>query len=154
MATIRQTGGRGRNNYECVSTLLGKMILMIMLSDDMSSLSHDEFMEVICGVCARKGAYSRKRDGKRSDKQKLGYLKPISLSILLIHIHHYPNYVIGSCPSQRWCGPRVCWRWRTLRRMGRRPSGCCRTSTTASSSCRGGPGPPTAARAAGAGWAG
>ena len=26
------------------------MILMIMLSDDMSSLSHDEFMEVICGA--------------------------------------------------------------------------------------------------------
>ena len=55
---------------------------MIMLSDDMSSLSHDEFMEVICGVCARKGAYSRKRDGKRSDKQKLKNLKPIRLRIL------------------------------------------------------------------------
>ena len=56
------------------------MMLMIMLSDDMSS--HDEFMEVICGVCARKGAYSRKRDGKRSDKQKLKNLKPIRLRIL------------------------------------------------------------------------
>ena len=43
-----------------VATLLGKMILMIMLSDDMSSLSHVEFMEVICEVCAMKGAYPRK----------------------------------------------------------------------------------------------
>ena len=43
--------------------------------------------------------FPRKRDGKRSDKQKLGNLKSISLSILLIHIHHYPNYVIGSCPT-------------------------------------------------------
>ena len=73
------------------------MILMIMLSDDMSSLSHDEFMEVICGVCARKGANPKKRDGKRSDKQKLGKLKPISIRIL-IHTHHYPNNVIGSFP--------------------------------------------------------
>ena len=74
------------------------MILMIMLSDDMSS--HDEFMEVICGVCARKGANPRKRDAKRRDKQKLGNLKPISDRILeLIHTHHYPNYVIGSCPT-------------------------------------------------------
>ena len=71
---------------------------MIMLSDDMSS--HDEFMEVICGVCARKGAYSRKRDGKRSDKLKLGNLKPNSDRILeLIHTHHYSDYVIGSCPT-------------------------------------------------------
>ena len=62
--------------------------------------SHDEFMEVICGVCARKGANPRKRDAKRRDKQKLGNLKPISDRILeLIHTHHYPNYVIGSCPT-------------------------------------------------------
>ena len=62
--------------------------------------SHDEFMEVICGVCARKGANPRKRDAKRRDKQKLGNLKPISDRILeLIHTHHFPNYVIGSCPK-------------------------------------------------------
>ena len=60
----------------------------------MSSLSHDEFIKVICMVCARK------RDGKRSDKQKLGNLKPISDRILeLIHTTHYPKHVIGSCPT-------------------------------------------------------
>ena len=75
------------------------LILMIMFSDDMSSLSHDEFMDLICGMCTRKGAYPRKRDGKRSDKQKLGKLNPITDRILeLIHIHHYSDYVIGSCP--------------------------------------------------------
>ena len=68
-----------------------------MFSDDMSSMSHDEFMDVICGVCARKGTFTRKRDGKRSNKQKLGKLNPITDRILeLIHIHHY---IIGSFPT-------------------------------------------------------
>ena len=61
--------------------------------------SHDEFMDLICGVCARKGAYARKRDGKRSDKQKLGKLDPITDDILAqIRTHHYSDYMIGSCP--------------------------------------------------------
>ena len=30
------------------------LILMIMFSDDMSSLSHDEFMDLICGMCEDK----------------------------------------------------------------------------------------------------
>ena len=65
----------------------------------MSSLSHDEFMDIICGVCARKGAYSRKRDGKRSAKHKLGKFNPITDDILgLIRTHHFPDYMIGSCP--------------------------------------------------------
>ena len=72
----------------------------MMFSDDMSSMSHDEFMDVICGVCARKGTFTRKRDGKRSNKQKLGKLNPIIDRILeLIHTHHYSDYVIGSCPT-------------------------------------------------------
>ena len=63
-------------------------------------MSHDEFMDVICGVCARKATFTRKRDGKRSNKQKLGKLNPITDRILeLIHTHHYSDYVIGSCPT-------------------------------------------------------
>jgi ferredoxin len=72
----------------------------MMFSDDMSSMSHEEFMDVICGVCARKATFTRKRDGKRSNKQKLGKLNPITDRILeLIHTHHYSDYVIGSCPT-------------------------------------------------------
>ena len=125
-----------------ISTLLGKMILMIMLSDDMSSLSHDEFMEVICGVCARKGAYSRKRDGKRSDKQKLKNLKPIRLRILELttptttRTMSWALCVLVLDDAEK-AGSEAQWK----------------LPVPASSRCRGGPRLRTAARAAGAGWA-
>ena len=71
-----------------------------------SSLTHDEAMDLICGCCARKGDYSRKRDRKRrNNKTKLGKLSPITDDILeLIRTHHFPDYCPGgNCPRV------VCW---------------------------------------------